>query len=118
MSKAKLAPILQKSETVKNELNGAVLQARLKDWIIKHSGVEFGCYFPLIDSKIVQAMAQKTSYGYATFAGLPIGKIQQKTDSSSWLHIVSDENVSDVLTRGATSRAFPSFLVTYFWINR
>ena len=39
MSKAKLAAILQKGETVRNELNGATLQSRLKVWIQKHAGV-------------------------------------------------------------------------------
>ena len=102
MSKAKLCAILQKGETVKSELNGATLQARLTVWIKKHSGVEFKNHYPFVDSRIVQSMLQKTSYGFSTFVGLRVGEIQQKTDRSSWLHIASSENIADILTRGAS----------------
>ena len=102
MSKAKLSAILHKGETVRSELNGATLQARLKVWIQKHAGIEFGNHFPLVDSRIVQSMIQKTSYGFSTFAGLRVGEIQQKTDRGSWLYIPSAENISDILTRGAS----------------
>ena len=102
MSKAKLCAILQKGETVKSELNGATLQARLTVWIKKHSGVEFKNHYPFVDSRIVQSMLQKTIYGFSTFVGLRVGEIQQKTDRSSWLHIASSENIADILTRGAS----------------
>ena len=101
MSKAKLSAILQKGETVRNELSGAVLNCRLKEWIMKNSGVTFQHHFSFIDSRIVQAMIQKTSYGYSTFAGLRVGEIQQKSDCGAWYHIPSAENISDILTRGA-----------------
>ena len=41
MSKAKLAPIFKKGETVRNELNGATFAARLKSWIMKTCGIKF-----------------------------------------------------------------------------
>ena len=114
MSKAKLSAILQKGETVRNEFSGAVYSCRLKEWILKHSGVQFGEHVAFIDSKIVQAMIQKASYGYGTFAGLRVGEIQQKSNRDNWLHISSCENISDILTRGAD----PSKLGPYsVWQN-
>ena len=47
-------------------------------------------------------MVQKSSYGYGTFAGLRVGEVQQKTDPQQCLHICSDDNISDILTRGAS----------------
>ena len=79
MSRAKLLAILKKGETVRNELSDSVYNCRLKEWIMKHYGVTFKRHFSFVDSKIVQAMIQKTSFGYSTFAGLRFGEIQQKT---------------------------------------
>ena len=41
MSKAKLAPMVKKGETVRNELNGATFAARLKTWIMKTCEIKF-----------------------------------------------------------------------------
>ena len=102
MAKAKLSAVLRKGETVRNELSGAVFACRLKEFISKQSGVKFGHYVLLIDSKIVQFMIQKSSYGYGTFAGLRVGELQQKINPNNCLHICSDDNIADILTRGAS----------------
>ena len=101
MSKAKLAPILQKGETYRNELCGAVFAARLKNWICENAETEWGDHKQIVDSTIVQAMIHRPSYGYNTFAGLRIGEIQQKTCPDNWLHVQSKDNIADCLTRGA-----------------
>ena len=106
MAKAKLSAVLKKGETVRNELSGAVFACRLKEFICKQSGVIFGNHVLLIDSKIVQYMIQKSSYGYGTFAGLRVGELQQKTNPQNCLHIRSEDNIADILTRGAS----PSYL--------
>ena len=100
MSKAKLGALLQLGETVRNELNGATFGSRLKDYLYKVLGIEFGHHFPLLDSMIVKDMIQKDSYGFNTFAGLRVGEIQQKTVVGDWIHIPSKENIADVLTKG------------------
>ena len=97
MSKAKLGPLTHNGEVVKNELSGATFSARLKCWIIEHTKVEFGNFFHFLDSRIVQDMIMKESYGFNTFAGLRVGEIQRKTDIMKWLHIASEENIADVL---------------------
>ena len=101
MAKAKLSAVLKKGETVRNELSGLVFSCRLKDFICKQSGIYFEDHVLLVDSIIVQSMVQKSSYGYGTFAGLRVGEIQQKTDPQLCLHICSEDNIADVLTRGA-----------------
>ena len=102
MSKAKLGPLSHKGETVKNELSGATYASRLKVWLQEHSRLQFAEHIPFLDSQIVQMMILKDSYGFNTFAGLRVAEIQQKTDQAAWLHIPGDENISDILTRGAT----------------
>ena len=101
MAKGKLAPILQIGDSYRNELCSAVYAARLKAWIYEQTGLTFGEHIPFLDSKIVQAMIRKSSYGFNTFAGLRVAEIQNKTDVDAWLHVPSEENISDILTRGA-----------------
>ena len=95
MSKAKLGPLTHKGGVVKNELSGATFAARLKCWIVEHTNIEFGNQFHFLDSRIVQDMVLKESYGFNTFAGLRVGEIQRKTDVTLWRHIPSQENVSE-----------------------
>ena len=47
-------------------------------------------------------MIRKLSYGFNTFGGLRIAEIQNKTDVDGWLHIPSEENIADIITRGAS----------------
>ena len=100
MSKAKLGPLTQQGETSRNELCGATFASRLKDWIVKESGLKFKNHFHFVDSSIVYYMMKKSSYGFNTFAALRVGEIQSKTDVENWRHIPSQENISDVLTKG------------------
>ena len=62
----------------------------------------FQSHIPFLDSRIVQDMIKKESYGYNVFAGLRVAEIQQKTDATAWRHIGSKENIADVLTRGVS----------------
>ena len=96
MSKAKLAPIVKKGETVRNELNGATFAARLKTWILKTSGINFNQHVPILDSRIVQDMIKKDSYWYNTFAGVRVAEIQSKTNVDDCLHVY----IADILTKG------------------
>ena len=102
MSKAKLGPLLQKGETVKNKLSGATFAVRIKTWIVQNTGLEYNQYFPFLDSRIVQDMIKKESYLLNTFAGLRVKEISSKSDVTSWMHVSSKDNyVSDILTKGA-----------------
>ena len=102
ISKAKLAPLNHKGEVVKNELSAATYSARLKIFILQESCLKFGSYVHFLDSQIVQFMMKKDSYGYNTFAGLRVSELQRKTDVLDWLHISSESNIADILTKGTT----------------
>ena len=104
-SKAKLAPLLKKSETVRNELNAATFAVRLKSWITQASGISFGRHIPFLDSRIVQDMIKKESYWYNTFAGMRVSEIQSRSDVDNWLHVPSAQNIADILTKGAPPSA-------------
>lgn len=100
LSKSRLGPLTYKGETVRNELSGATLSARLKHWVTKNSEVEFGQFYHFLDSQIVKDMIAKDSYGYSTFFGLRVAEVQQKTSISDWKHVPSAFNISDILTKG------------------
>ena len=101
-SKAKLCPLTYKAEVVKSELSGSTFASRLRQWLEKETGKQFGVHVPILDSQIVQAMIKKDSYIYNTFAGLRVKEIQDKTDIEAWLHVPSAENIADLLTKGTS----------------
>ena len=103
LAKAKLGPLLNKGETVKNELSGATYAVRIKTWIVQNTSLAYDDFVPFLDSMIVKCMVRKESYLFNTFVGLRVKEIDKKSDVESWRHIPSKENyVSDILTRGET----------------
>ena len=103
MAKAKLAPILNKGEVVKNELSGAVFAVRVKTFVLQNSDLSYEAFIPFIDSTIVRAMIRKESYSLNTFTGLMVKEIAEKSEVTAWNHINSKNNyVADILTRGET----------------
>ena len=92
MAKSKLGPLLNKGETVKNELSAATFAVRLKSWITSNSGLYYDQYFPFLDSRIVQDMIKKESYLLNTFAGLRVKEIAAKSDVTAWMHVKSKDN--------------------------
>lgn len=55
------------------ELSGALLSARLLDFIKKHTRLAFKKTYMIVDLEIVRAMLQKESYGFNTFTGVRVG---------------------------------------------
>ena len=102
-SKNRLAPV-KKLSIDRIELCGAVLNKRIEVFIEKEARYEFTESYHIVDSQIVQAMIQKESYGFNTFAGTRIGEIQQGTNPKDWYWIKSDLNIADYLTRGKTPK--------------
>jgi len=97
--------LTHKGETVRNELSGSTLSARLKHWVQKNSEVKFGKFYHFLDSRIVKDMLSKDSYGFNTFVGLRVAEVQQKTNIDDWKHIPSESNIADVLTKGVSPQA-------------
>ena len=101
-SKAKLTPLNQKGDPVKAEICGAVFAARLRRHIEKHSRMEIGQWFHLLDSQTVLGAIQRDSYGYQTFFANRVGEIQKSGSVEDWWWIPGDLNISDIIARGAT----------------
>ena len=77
------------------ELCGVVLSKRLKSFIDKECRYTFEkCYY-LVDSQIVHAMIQKSSYSFNTFAATRIGEIQGGTNIEDWYWYESKFNIAD-----------------------
>ena len=99
ISKNRISP-LRRMTTVRSELCGAILAARLKVFIEKESRLKFEKVFFITDSKIVQAMIHKESYGFNTFVAVRVGEIQESSDPDNWYWVEGKLNISDWLTRG------------------
>lgn len=101
-SKAKLTPLDQKGEPVKAEVSGAVFAATLRRYIEKHSRMQVECWLLLLDSQTVLGAIQRDSYGYQTFFANKVGEIQKSTSVEDWRWIPGDQNIAELITRGAT----------------
>ena len=84
--------------------------------------MKFETVFFITDSKIVQAMVHKESYGFNTYVAVRIGEIQESTDPQTWYWVDGKLNISDWLTRGkapceldlhSTWQKGPEFLRTH-----
>ena len=75
LSKNRLAPIKRMSID-RIELCGALLNSRLKTFLLKHCRYKLTKCYHIVDSQIVHSMIQKESYGFNTFAATRVGEIQ------------------------------------------
>ncbi|XP_032434156.1 uncharacterized protein LOC116729604 [Xiphophorus hellerii] len=101
-SKAKLTPLEQKGEAVKAEMCGAVFASRLKKYFEMHSQIKVERWYHLIDSQTVLGAIQRESYGFQSFFANRIGEIQSNTRIQDWWWIPGNQNIADIITRGAS----------------
>ena len=103
MSKTRMAP-LKTIDIVRLELCGAVLSKRCRATIEAEMEMEFEKIIHLVDSEIVQAMINRESYGFNTFAANRVGEIHQGTLKSEWAWVPGKPwlNVADLTTRGCS----------------
>ena len=99
LSKNRLAPI-KKMSIDKIELCGALLNSRLKAFLLTQCRYKFVKCYHIVDSQIVHSMIQKESYRFNTFAATRVGEIQQNTNPKEWFWMESKYNIADWLTRG------------------
>ena len=97
-AKGRVAPV-KRVTIVRLELCAAVIAKRLYVFIKEQCRFKFAKVIFVIDSKIVQAMIQKDSYGFKTYASVRIGEIQSATEKESWAWTESSENIADWTTR-------------------
>lgn len=99
LSKNQLAPI-KKISIDRIEVSGALLNSRLKTFLLKHCRYKFIKCYHIMDSQIVHSMIQKESYRFNTFATSRMGEIQQNTNPNEWFWMESKYNIADWLARG------------------
>ena len=97
-AKGRVAPV-KKVSIVRLELCAAVTAKRLYTFILEESRLKFSKTVFVVDSKIVQCMIHKDSYGFKTFVSVRIGEIQGSTDTNSWSWTESENNIADWITR-------------------
>ena len=98
-AKSRIAP-LKVVDIVRLELYGAVLNARLCNFILHElDGIKFEGVYHIIDSEIVKAMINRDSYGFRSFAANRIGEIQDTTKKEDWYWVEGNLNVADLATR-------------------
>ena len=102
-AKSRLAP-LNIVDIVRLELCGAVLSKRLRFTVASEMSLRWEKVFHFTDSEIVQAMTQKESYGFNTFAANRVGEIHQATNKNEWYWVSGKLNIADLTTRGAKVR--------------
>lgn len=87
---------------MKAEVCGAVFPARLRRYIEKHSQMQVERWLHLLNSQTMLGAIQRVSYGYQTFFANRVGEIQKSTSVEDWKWIPGDQNIADLITRGAT----------------
>ena len=102
-SKNRIAPV-NSHNIVRLELAGAVLSARLRSFIQSEMRYDFKEVYHIVDSEIVKAMVNKSSYGLNTFAVNRIGEIRETTHPEEWLWTAGVNNIADWITRGKSPK--------------
>ena len=101
-SKAKLTPLDQKGDAIKAELCRDVFAIHLKTYLEKQCYIKVDRWTHFVDSQTILGAIQKDSYGYQTFFANRIGEIQKVRSVDSWSWVEGKENITDLLTRGAS----------------
>ena len=99
IAKTHVAPI-HPITIVKLEVNGARLSSRLKCFIEDELRIRFSRIYIIVDTEITLGMIQRDSCKLNTYFGVRIGEIQERTNTSDWYWINSENNIGDWLSRG------------------
>ena len=113
MAKSKLTPMKTVS-VAKNELNGAVLGARLAAFVQQAITRPIHARFFWTDSSCVRNWIRSTSAFYKPFVSQRIGEIQTLTKAEEWRFVPGKLNVSDYATRSSIET--PE-LIELTWFN-
>ncbi|XP_055604945.1 uncharacterized protein LOC129753176 [Uranotaenia lowii] len=98
MSRSKVSPIQQLS-IPRNELQAAVLGARLADTVQKNHRLPITQRYFWTDSQTVLSWIRSDQRKYSQFVGHRIGEILSNTKLSEWRWVPTKSNVADLLTK-------------------
>ncbi|KAJ0173857.1 hypothetical protein K1T71_011006 [Dendrolimus kikuchii] len=99
-AKSKVAPIKTVCTVPRLELCGAVLGARLYKKIIKSLRMTFTRIYFWTDSTIVMGWIRMSPHSLKTFVQNRVSQINEITGDAPWLHIKSEDNPADIVSRG------------------
>lgn len=100
-SKAKLTPADQRGDPIKAESCGAAFATKLKGSLEKLSQMQVGRWFHLVDS------TRGNPEGEIQVPDIPckrVGEIQHSTPVETWMWILGELNIADLLTKGAAQK--------------
>ena len=104
MARSRIAPMANVS-IVRLELNGAVLNKRLREIIVAETRYKFIETYQIVDSAIVLAMLNNTSSRFHIYESNRISEIQSATQGNMdcWYWVAGTDNVADLATRGCSA---------------
>jgi hypothetical protein len=105
MAKSRVAPLKNKLEIPKLELQGAVLAARMANTIVSSSTLQFEKIRIFSDSMIVLTWIKNESKHYGAFVAARTNEINMKTKADDWAYCKTELNAADHITRGLRMHA-------------
>ncbi|XP_026464750.1 uncharacterized protein LOC113376024 [Ctenocephalides felis] len=102
-SKSRVAP-LRNITLPRLELCAAHLLANLIQKIKTALNINFDREFFWSDSTVALSWIKSPSYRWKTFVANRVADIQTKTDINNWLHVKSQDNPADLISRGIFAR--------------
>ena len=100
LAKTRITPI-KRISIPQTELNGAVVNSRIRKFVEKESRFNFKQVVQLVDSTTVFQQIHSLSTKFQVYEGVRVGEIQRATDGdlSSWAWIQGKDNIGDWATR-------------------
>ena len=115
LAKSRLAPIKESKVSIpKLELQAALIASRLKNTIVKETGLKFHRIFLWTDSKTVINYLRNTETNFGIFVAHRVNEIRELTSIGDWNYVPTKYNPAD-----DTSRYIPLFKLekNHRWLN-